>query len=143
MSLESDLRTAFETRLFTVTGFPDADHRALENVTYEPVALESWARVTHAWGGEEPITMPGQGAWMEYRGLMTVNLFAPVDESPSELDTLARAVVDKFPYGLSLTVSGKQVHVTRSRRWTGERDGGWHHVPVDVAWRMLRTNVIT
>jgi hypothetical protein len=145
MSLDTDIRTALETPLFAVTGFPDSDHRALENADYEPIINEAWARVTHFWGREWLGSLPAAGGTLWRSGILSIGLFFPLLNGPADSDTLAQAVRDALRAGKPLSVGGRALEVRENRRGQGRRDPGgkWWHVPIDVEWRLRALNPLT
>lgn len=129
------IRSALEARLVTAAGFPDANHRALENATYEPQLGETWARITHRWGNEVIETFPRSGGRVFRFGIMQVDLFVDV-ASAERLDTLCEAVKAVLPPGLSLSPGAgiTDFYIRESRRWGGQRERSWWWDHVDVRW---------
>lgn len=142
MAQDTDIRTAIETALFAVTGFPDADHRALENTTFEPVIGEPWVRVTYFWGREWLGSLPAAGGTLWRSGLVNVGLFYPLEDGPGDSDTLAQAIRDALPAKKALSVGGRALEIRENRRSEGRRDPGgkWWHVSVDIEWRLRAAN---
>lgn len=145
MGLDADIRTALETPLFAVTGFPDADHRALENVEFEKTIGVPWARVTHFWGREWLGSLPAAGGTLWRTGLLNVGLFFPLLKGPGDSDTLAQAIRDALPTKKALSVAGRALEIRENRRSNGSKDpaGNWWHVSIDVEWRMRASNPLT
>lgn len=141
MVTDADIRVALETPLFAVSGFPDADHRELENTEFEPTVGESWVRVTHFFGLETLGTLPASGGTQWRRGILSLGLFYPILESTTATDALAQAIRDALPPGKTLAVVGRTLSITENRRGNGRRDPrNYWHVPVDIIWKLRAVN---
>lgn len=140
----ADIRAALEARLATVSGLPDADHRAVENTRYEPRVGETWLRHRLAPADERLLTMPAQGGWKQVDGAWRLLLHFPLDTGTTAGDTLSAAIVLAFPPGLTLTSGAVTVRIDSSRRWSGGRDieEGWYTIPIDVRWHVWATNTL-
>jgi len=143
MSQDGDLKAVIEARLFTVSGLPDADHRALENNGYEATPEEPWIRVTHFFGNERLRSLPAVGGRLEVIGFTQVDHFIPVDSNTATFETLMNAIKAAFAPELSLSVGGRLLKIRESRRWGGKRDKGWWWDHVDVYWTLTAVNPLT
>ncbi len=140
MSQDADLKSAIETRLFTVTGIPDAAHRKLENKLGDTPAGEPWIRVTHRFGNERIRTLPAAGARLEVIGFTQIDHFIQLGTSTAGQDTLLQAIKSMFPPQLALAVGGKTLRIRESRRWGGRRDSTWWWDHVDIYWQLWAAN---
>jgi len=143
MSQDADVKSTLETRLFTVSGLPDADHRALENTLYTPTVGERWIRVTHFFGNERLRTLPAVSGRLEVSGFTQVDHFIPVDSDTAAFETLMNAIKAAFAPELALSVGGRLLKIRESRRWGGKRDKGWWWDHVDLYWTLSAVNPLT
>lgn len=142
MSLDQDVRTALETRLATATGIPAADFRANEYSHFDPQVADEWVRTKVVWGGEVLRTYPAAGGHVFRDGMYLVEHFSLFDSTTVQSDIVPRAILDKFPPGLTLAAGSETLQILRSRRWPTVRSGDWLKVDVDIAWRVVTINTL-
>ena len=145
MSGYSEARDALATQLATVSGLPDSDHAAVENVEFDAPIGEAWYDASLAYASETLIELSGIGGQVKKDGTWRLRLHFPVGSGTSAADTLAQSVIDAFPAGLTLLSGATTVHIDSSRRWTGApglRDG-FYSVPLDIRWHCFTTNTLT
>lgn len=142
MGLDADLRTALDTRLFAVSGIPDANHRAGENAKFDPTVREPWVRRVLVYGSRERITAPGQGAFVQEVGLYLVDTFHPELTGITTADALARLILLAFPPGLGLMAGTVPVTVEYSLRRGGFRDTGFWRIPMEIKWWLVTENTV-
>lgn len=141
MSQDTDLKTAIETRLFAVSGFPDAEHRAIEDETFEPPdASTVWSVVYHRFGTEQLMTVPAAGGQLWKYGFTQVDLNAPPEGGRGALDTLADAVRAAFPARLRLPVGARGLETRVSQRAGISRRGAWLWDHIDIYWVLRAVN---
>ena len=141
MSQDTDLKTTIESRLFAVSGFPDANHRAIEDASFVPPdASSTWAVIHHRLGAEQLKTLPASGGRLWKFGFSQVDLMVPLEAGRGALDTLADAVRAAFPARLMLSVGGIGLEVRASQRSGMQRRGGWLWDHVDIYWTLRATN---
>ena len=141
MSQDTDLKATIESRLFAVSGFPDANHRAIEDETFGPPDLSTaWAAVYHRLGVEQLKTLPASGGRLWKFGFTQVDLNVPFEAGRASLDTLADAIRAAFPARLMLSVGGIGLEVRSSQRFGMQRRSGWLWDHVDIYWTLRATN---
>lgn len=146
MSQDTDIRTALETPLFAVAGFPDVDHRAMEAVAFEAASVtEAWARITHFWGQRQLGTLPASGGTLWISGILSVLLLFPVGVGTVDSDTLSDAIGTALPAGKTIGVGGRKLEITECRRGRGMLDPGkaFWNVPIDIFWKFRAQNPTT
>lgn len=136
MGLSEDLRAALAARVGTVVGVPAADHRAGENLRFDPPIGDTWLRETLLFGERSRLTMPAEGAWLLHTGLYLVDVFHPEDLGTVPADTLGDAILNAFADGQQYTTPSGQLRVTRATRRGGFRNDGWYQVPVEIGWQI-------
>lgn len=142
---DTAIRAALEARLATVSGIPAAKYRASENgEAFDPPLTAMWLRHRLAFGPERLLTKPANGGWKRQDGTWRLVLFAPLHAGTTAIDTLARAIVDAFPAGLTLTSGSTTVYCDGGRRWGGGRDldEKSYAVPVDLYWHVHVVNTV-
>jgi hypothetical protein len=139
---DAAIRSALQTLLYTVSGFPDASHRALENVAYQPAPTESWARIALIFGTEQLGSIPSASALLWREGFLSVGLDVPLESGIATVDTLAQSIRDTFALDTKITVLGRSLTIRRFQRWPGVRDKNRWHVLVDIGWRYQAVNAL-
>lgn len=144
MSLRSDIRAALDARLDTVPGIAPAARRHTENATGFTVPIgQPWVRVQLRFSEEQLLTLPADGGLVEVPGRLSLELRFPQETGSAAGDTVAQAVLDHFPQGMSLVVGagGHSLQVDRRRAWGGANEGNlWYMVPVDLNWYLRTIN---
>lgn len=133
MSAFNDIRQALEIQIASVTGIPDASHRAWENVRFTPVTGEAWVRM-RLQPTSRRAAARGDQAQDRFQGLFIVDVFQPLDKGPSIADTLADAICDAYNTQITLTRNTTTVRFDYSERSAGIPDAPWYMVPVFIAW---------
>jgi hypothetical protein len=131
---DAAIRAALEAQLYTAAGFPDASHRALENQSYQPEPLETWARIAVLFTDAELGTLPASGAVRWRTGFLSVGVDYAVGTGLAATDTLVEAIFAAFPLALTLTVAGHPLTVRRQARGPGFRDRTRWQTVVDIYW---------
>lgn len=141
---DTEIRTALETRLATVSDLPIAAYRAAENDSFTSPKGKPWIRHRLSFGAERLRTLPAQGGYVQRDGTWRLLLFFPLDTGTDIADALARAVLGAFPVGATLIEGATTVHCDGGRRYGGGRDiePAAYCVPVDVRWHALVTNTV-
>lgn len=142
MASLAEIRAALETRLGGVTGLPPAAARARENEAFDRPAGKNWVGTALRPGSRELITAPAEGGYLAHAGLYLVDVFVPAAVTVASADTLAQAVVDRFPPGLSLPAGAQALRILRSVARGGFRDDGWYQVPVEIGWQVETINSV-
>lgn len=141
MSQDTTLKLTVESRLFAVSGFPDADHRAIEDAAFEPPdATTTWAVVFHRFGTEELKTLPASGGRLWKYGFTQVDLNVALESGRGALDTLADAVRDAFPAKLIFAVGSIGLEVRFAQRAGIEQRKGWLWDHIDIYWKLRAAN---
>lgn len=142
MSLVGELRTACEARVATATGYPAAAYRARANTGFDPKVGQAFVLTDVRPLPARPVTLPAQDARMTTRALFLIELYRPLAEGPETADTVAQAVLDRFPWGLQFSAGAYAVQVHRAGRAGGRRDGGWYHVPITITLDVAHFNTL-
>jgi len=138
MTAMTDIRSALEQQVITVSGFPNSSNRAWENVRFEPTEGTTWARMNIIPSAMRP-AVRGASPQLLYEGLFLVDIFAPEGNGANGADTLADAVRAAFTVDDVLTVNSTNVRFRYSERGQGLVDSPWYQVPVSVAWYSYRS----
>ena len=133
MSVFSDIRTALESQIASVTGIPSAANRSWENVRFEPTTGTPWVRMTLLPGESRP-AIRGENPVLSYLGLFQVDVFEPSGGGPRTADTLADAIRDQFSSGTDITVNTTTTRIRWSERLPGRLDPPWYMVPIQISW---------
>jgi hypothetical protein len=110
---------------------------AFDNEAFNPEGLEEWVRLTvrQSTGGQHTLGAPG-GRRYRRRGLVFVQVFAPVDKGLQRFDELARAARDIFE---GKTLSLVEFYDGNIREIGKDPNGPWFSGNVSVVFSFDET----
>lgn len=158
--INKDIRAALETHLSNISGLPDI---AYENVPYEPTTGQSFIRVAYVPTLRRP-AVRGRNPQQEYRGIFSLNVYAPEGSGPGACEDIVESLLDAFEATTDihydnvndiiltesearlLLESGNQIlvdSVTRvsidyAERDIGLTDAPWYLIPVSIGWYIYK-----
>lgn len=143
----SAIHLALRARLLTVSGIPDANHRAWENKSYTPVDGEPYIEEQFVPAVQFLWTMPPQGAVVEARGLYVVNWFGVSNTGTNGISTGCDAILAKFTPGTRLVLASGDIVRIRSdpapaRGQILPLEAGWASCTVNIPYWCLSTNTV-
>lgn len=126
-ALEDKVQSVFDS----ISGFTQVVY---ENVTYDPVVGQHWARVVIRPVSRQADTLGVDGKYLQ-SGIMTVDVFVPENIGPNAADVVADAILNAFnPKEIILVVGSTTVRLKTPYRNDGRSEGEWYFVPVTVEW---------
>jgi len=109
-------------------------HTVFENKAYTPETGVIYQRVHHLFN--DPVDHAITADVVERRGVLWVNVFAPLDKGRVPAQTVASSIAAQFKPVQQLSQAGVTVEITKTAKvGSGERDGDRWMVPVSVEWR--------
>ena len=150
------IRAALESHLSNISGLPDI---AYENVPYEPTTGQSFIKAAYIPVVRRP-AVRGLNPQQEYRGIFSLNVYAPEGTGPAACEDIAEKLLEGFEAttdisfdGLSdslLTESGgnlllesgdeilidsvTKVSIDYAERDLALVDAPWYLIPVNIGW---------
>lgn len=131
MSGITQVRTALETRLASVSGSPQI---GWDNTEFEPPTDEV-SLLAYLLRGETVSPTLGRTELTMEQGIFQVSVLAPRGGGSKPAEDVAEAVREHFPKGLSLSAGGLSVRIARRGSVTPARqDGSWHRIDVSIPY---------
>lgn len=127
--MTDDVHKAIKTRIKTL-GYPVA----WENRKYVPTEGVPWIR-SKFMPVDAKAAAIGSSAERRETGVHFITVFAPANKGDGPASTMAKAVLEAFPIGGSLTYGTTSVRIEKSYRKDGVPEPDWYGIPVVINWR--------
>ena len=128
-----DIRQALEARLIAMPGGIGQDQTQFENENLEPTNGVPYQRTWLMPG--PPFNYGGSSIRKRFQGIFQVDLCFPHGDGSGDVSAAAKALVEWFPQGLSLTANNVTTRVDRTpEEMTGRQEGDRWVVPVRVTY---------
>lgn len=135
MSLHQDVRGALQGAIEAVPGFPPANQRAYEGVTFTSTVGTPWARMTLMSNSRRPFSVDGTSNITG--GLFQIDLFYPSNLGTAAIEQMADKVLDAYPLNAPLVKGSTRVSLYYAERAPMLSEADYVHIPITVSWRVL------
>ena len=128
------IRAALESHLSNISGLPDI---AYENVPYEPTTGQSFIKAAYIPVVRRP-AVRGLNPQQEYRGIFSLNVYAPEGTGPAACEDIAEKLLEGFEATTDISFNDGSdtytVCIDYAERDLALVDAPWYLIPVNIGW---------